>query len=273
MLHNYCPYVSKFTPFRSTTSPFPDTGHFETSARMSPSWPWTLYKVKCTPYMCYQYPLVPYFTPFCSTTSRFWVTGHFKTNVPNNLKMTLNTARWKVHHICVTSDPESQISVRLAVWPAVFEISALNDPKLTLNTARLHVPHTCVTSIHESYISLCVTLRPAVFALQAILRQVHRMTPNWRRTLQSQINLYMHKYCFRVLNFTPFRSMTSRFRATGHIETSKPNGPKLTLNTTGSYVPHICVTSIHECQISLRFVLRPVVSMIRTFYNSRSTPM
>ncbi len=67
-----------------------------------------------------------------------------------------------------------------------FETSAVNDPKMTLNAKRSYVPHICATSIHESQISLHFALWTAVFEIQAILRQVHRMTPN-DLTLQGQI--------------------------------------------------------------------------------------
>ena len=39
--------------------------------------------------------------------------------------MTLNPTRSKVPHICVTSIPESQISVRFALRPAIFELQAI----------------------------------------------------------------------------------------------------------------------------------------------------
>ena len=78
------------------------------------------------------------------------------------------------------------------------------------------------------------------------------MTSNWSWNLQGQINLNMHTWR-RVSNFTAFCSTTSCLRDSGHFETNALNDSKLTLNITRSYVPHICVTSIHECQISLSF--------------------
>ncbi len=48
---------------------------------------------------------------------------------------------------------------------------------MTLNPTRSKVPHICFTSTHGSQISLRFALRPAVLEIQAILRQVHRMTP------------------------------------------------------------------------------------------------
>ena len=143
-------------------------------------------------------------------------------------------------------------------WDAgYFETSAPNDPKVTLNQARSNYP-LCMTSVRDSQISLRFALRPALFKIQAILRQVHQMTPNWPWALQRQITLYLYNNCPRVSNFTPFRSMASHFGVTGHA----PNDLKMTLNTTRSKVLHICVTSVPESKILVRFVLQPVFSMI-----------
>ncbi len=125
-----------------------------------------------------------------------------------------------------------------------FETSALNDSKLTLDPIRSKLPYTRITSVRDSQISLRFAVRPAFFEIQAILRQVHLMTPNWPWTLQRQIVLYLYNNCPRVSNFTPFRSMTSRFGVTGHFETRAPNDLKMTLSTTRSKVHHICVNSV-----------------------------
>ncbi len=54
--------------------------------------------------------------------------------------------------------------------------------------------------------------------------------------------------------------MTSRFRVIGHFETSAPNDPKMTWNTTRREVHHIpvCITTVPESQISVSFTLPPV---------------
>ncbi len=133
------------------TSHFRDTGHFETSAPNDPkvtlnptrsNYPIYVTSVhdsqilaetsapndpKLTlkptmsnhPILYNNCPRVSNFGPFCTTTSHFGVTGHFETHAPIDLKMTLNTTRSKVHHICVTSVPESQILFRFALRPAV----------------------------------------------------------------------------------------------------------------------------------------------------------
>ncbi len=56
----------------------------------------------------------------------------------------------QMYPICVTSTHESQISLRFALRPAIFEIQAIfetnapNDTKMTLNHTRSNV-HMCVT--------------------------------------------------------------------------------------------------------------------------------
>ena len=99
--YNYCPRVSNFTSFRSTTSLFQ---HYKLKcspyvltvsmipkfhsvslydqpfSRYRPFWDkyteWPQndlehYQVICAPYICYQYPWVPNFTRFRSMMSRF----------------------------------------------------------------------------------------------------------------------------------------------------------------------------------------------------------
>ncbi len=51
------------------------------------------------------------------------------------------------------------------------------------------------TSVPESQISVKFDLQTAIFETQAILRQVHQITPKWAWTLARQrypINVYMY---------------------------------------------------------------------------------
>ncbi len=99
----------------------------------------------------------------------------------------------------------------------------------------------CVAAIHESHILLRFILRPAVFELQVILRQAHRMTPNSPWTLQGHITLHMYNYSPRVSNFTLFCSTTSRFRDSGHSETSVMKDSKMTLMLSKvECTPYMC---------------------------------
>ncbi len=93
---------------------------------MTPKWPWT---VKGTRYTCYNLPPPPpppvtNFTQFCSMASRFRLACHFETSALNYPKMTINTKRSKVSHICCRST-ESQISLLFTLQKAVFELQAI----------------------------------------------------------------------------------------------------------------------------------------------------
>ncbi len=60
-----------------------------------------------------------------------------------------------------------------------------------------------------------------------------------------------------VTNFSPCNSITIHFRVTGHVETSVPNAPKMTLSTKRSKIPHV-----HVCnrQRVPNFALRSVAT-------------
>ena len=120
------------------------------------------------------------------------------------------------------------------------------------------------TSVPESQISVRFALRQAIFQIEAILGQVHRMTPMTHWTLQGQI------YPILVSmspTYTQFHSTTSRFQDTCHLETRAPNDPKMTLNPTRPNVHHICVITIPVSRIPARFALRPAVLRYRPFWD------
>ncbi len=122
----YTPYVllvltrPKFHPFRSKTRCCWVTCHFEKSAPNDPKM--TLNPTRSNvPNTCVTSIREAKISLFRSTTSRFRVTDHFETSAQNDPKMTLNTTSSNVA-ICVNSVPDSQISFRFALWPAVCEI-------------------------------------------------------------------------------------------------------------------------------------------------------
>ena len=148
------------------------------------------YKVKCTSCMCYKYPWGPNFTlslydepilsyrPFWEKCTKWHQNDlqHFELKcspyvlivslVPKCHPVLLYDSRfWDIGH---------------------FERSAQNDPKMTLNPTNSNVLHIFITIVPESQVSLRFALRPAFFNVQAILRQVHQMTPKWHWTLQGQ---------------------------------------------------------------------------------------
>ena len=153
------------------------------------------------------------------------------------------------------------------------ETSALNDRKLTLNPTRSIVPQIFVTSIHKSQISLRFALQWAIFELQAILRQVHWMTPNWPWTLQGlryPIYVTSVRESQILLHFT----LRNPFLSYRPFWDKCTEWPQMTLNLTRSNVPHICITTIPGSQISLRFTVRPALFEIQTIVRQahRTTP-
>ncbi len=122
-------------------------------------------------------------------------------------------------------------------------------------------------------ISLRSSLRPAVFQLQAILRQVHWMTPKWPWTLQhlvytrslisvtniyeSQISVLFCSTSNRFLSYRPFWDKVTEWPQNDleHCEVKSP----------------ICVTSAPESQISLRFALQPIVAELQAILNTKMT--
>ncbi len=154
-----------------------------------------------------------------------------------------------------------------------FETSALNNCKITLNTKRSYRPHIDVTSIQESQISLRFALRPDVFRILAILRQVHRMTPNLYWILKGQITLYMYSNFPRDSNFSRFYSTTSLIRVTGHFETGVPNYPQMSWTLQGQrYTTYVLLVSPSPKFHSVLLYNQPF-SRYRTFYNSSLTTM
>ncbi len=104
-----------------------------------------------------------------------------------------------------------------------------------------------------------VSLRPAIFELQAILRQVHRMTPKWPWTLKGKrYPIYM----IQIPSSPKFHSILLYGQAfLGYMPFSDKytQWPQMVLNTKSSKVPHIHVTSTHGSQISITFALRQAV--------------
>ncbi len=120
-------------PVCSTTSRFGVTGHSETNAPNDPKLTFNTKRSKVhVPHICITYyVLVPNVTPFRSRSSRFRFTGHFETSVPNYLKLALNPTKRKVSRICVTTVPESKVSVRLLYDQPFSRYKVANNQKCT----------------------------------------------------------------------------------------------------------------------------------------------
>ncbi len=100
------------------------------------------------------------------------------------------------------------------------------------------------------------------WSYRPVWRQVYRRPQNDILTLQGKryiLTLQGKRYTIPLVSpshkFESFHSMTSCFWATGHVEKTAPNDPKITLNATRPNIPHICVTRIPDSQISLCFAL------------------
>ncbi len=107
-------------------------------------------------------------------------------------------------------------------------------PQIDLEPYKVKLPCICITSVPDSKISLRFALQPSIFETQAILIQVHWMTPKWPWALQVQIYPIYLLLVQRIPNFTPFGSTMNRFRVTDYFEKSAPR--KRCLRTTDARV-------------------------------------
>ena len=201
-------------------------------------------------------------------------------------KMTMSHTMPKVPHVCVNSIHESQISLRFALRPAIFEIQAIlrqmqrhfetsvpNDPKMTLNPTRSNDPQMIpinVLAIFTSHKFYSILLYNQLF--WDVGHFETSVLNNPKITLYPTYPIYVSvvstspKFQSVMLYNQPFL----RYRP---FWTTAPNDPKMTLNPTRSKIGHVCVTSIRQSQISLRFALRPPFSRYHTFYNSPLSSM
>ena len=93
-------------------------------------------------------------------------------------------------------------------------------------------PHIYCNRVRDAKISARFALQPTILKVEASLRQVDRMTTNWPftphwRSKAPNINYVL--LASSSTNFSPFRSMTNRAPAKGHLETIAPNDPQITL--------------------------------------------
>ena len=117
-----------------------------------------------------------------------------------------------------------------------------------------YIPYMCYQ--YPNFTLFYSTIRS--FQDPAILRQVHQMTQKW--PWKADGTPFMCYNYPQVPKFQPVLFTTSRFRDTGHFETSAPNDSKWAWTRQGQLCTHKCVTSIRECRIS---VLRPAIFEIQ----------
>ena len=118
-----CPQLTNFTPFRSTTRRFRDTGHFETIA---PNDPKLALNYRSNYLYMYNYcPWFPTFTLVCCTSSLFFRYRTFWDKCTEWPQIAVELYNVKLPYICVTGIPNSQISPRFALRPVVFELHTI----------------------------------------------------------------------------------------------------------------------------------------------------
>ncbi len=114
-----------------------------------------------------------------------------------------------------------------------------------------------LASPNPKSVALHFALRQTVFSLDGILRQVHQMTLNPRRSHTP------HFYMLLLSSVPKFLSVLLCVQPFLNYRPLPPNYHKMTLSTTRSIHPYVCVTMIHKYKISLPFVLlrSPVIHM------------
>ncbi len=142
-----------------------------------------------------------------------------------------------------------------------FETNEPNDPQVTLKYKGAKVPHIHCKSVTEFKISLRFALAPVALELQAILRQVHQLTPKWSWTLKGQG--YMFELPPESQISLSFTLRPAIFELQAILRQVHSVTAKMTLNTKRSKVPHY-VTTKSDSQISVSFVLRLVAHQIQT---------
>ncbi len=197
------PTTPNFTSLHPTASRFRLTGHFETSALNDPKEtlntkrPKVLY-TGCISTLASQFSLC-----FALPLAIFELQAILRQvrRITPKWPWTLLGQRYPIYMWQLPPSPKFQ-SVSLyrqpfARYTCQFETSAPNHPKVTINTKWKQIPHIHVTTVLESQIPFRFALRLAIFELQAILKQVHQMTPKWPWTLNDQ------KYPNRHVTTTP----------------------------------------------------------------------
>ncbi len=209
---------------------------------MTPKWLWTLQGHRCPinvllVSMCPKFHSISLYDEPFSSYRPFWEKC---TKWPQNY---LEPYKVKLRYIYVL-----QISTRpkfhcFALRRAVFELQAILR-KVHWMTPKW--PWTLQGHRYQINV-LLVSMSPKFHSVSLYDQPFSRYRPFWNKCTewpQNDLNpykfkctQYIYNYCTWVPIFTPFRSMTSPFRDTGHFETSALNDPKLTLKPKRSNYP------------------------------------
>ncbi len=180
------PQVPNFNPFRSTSSRFRVTGHFETSALIDPQMMLNTKRFAIYIWKICQLPVSKISNFSFTLANHVQVTGHFERNALNDPKMTLNTKRSK---ICYNYPQVSNFTVRYMARrfqvAGHFATSAPNNPQImTLNTKSSNIPHVHVTTHHKNFHAFCSMascFRVIGHFVTSVLKD-HKMTLNTKRS-------------------------------------------------------------------------------------------
>ena len=123
--------VPNFNPFRSMARSFVlQALLWQVYPGMTPPPPMTLNitRLKGAPYISYYYSGVPDFNSFRYDDPIFELHAILRELHQMTQKITLNTAKSKVPHVCPTTISESTISKHFSLYPAVFVLQAILKP-------------------------------------------------------------------------------------------------------------------------------------------------
>ena len=156
----------------------------------------------------------------------------------------------QMYPMCITSVPESQISVALVLRSSVFELQAIlnNVHRMTGNNLEPgKVKSTPCTSYYYPWVLILVrfALRPAVFKIQAILRLMHRGPKNdlEHYKLKVKCTAYISLVC-PILKSQFFHSTANRFKVTSNFVESASSDPKWTWSAV--YETQAILRQVHQ---------------------------
>ncbi len=189
--------------------------------------------------------------------------------------MTLITEVSKVPCIHWILTPESQISIRFALLPAIFEIQACQNSKCT-KWPQNDLNHwsdkstLCTVNTHPQGPNLTLFRSTTSRFRDTGFSKIERTqwTQNYFNHLSVKSTLYTLNTPPRGPNFTSFCSTTSRFRDT---VVWKSEMDRMTLITEVSKAPCVHRTLTPEAQISLCFSLRLAILEIHACRKSDCT--
>ncbi len=171
----------------------------------------------------------------------------------------------------MTTTPDSQISIRFALRLILFELQATwhkhqMTPKWTCTVKSQRYP-TYIQQLPPSSKFHSVSLYPKVFSSYMPFRERCIEWPENDMKKNQRFPIYIWPLP-PIPNVTLFHSMYSRYRVTGHSETTAPNDPNMTFDTKRSKVPHIHVTTSDSQINPLSLYNQPIKNYMPFWPNS-----